>query len=257
MITDNYPLGFKLALHRKDLGIALDEAGRDGSNSRSPGWSPARSDALIAEGFGDEDISALARIGQAPARPHLPTDAVTGSNSNWQHLGRLVEPPAHGVTIGGRQRDHREPVAGGVVVVFRQPLTRPYQDLDVGVPEPPGYLGGVGHRAHDRVGIGAKHEARRHQIGAGRRQFGRPAGDQRELQLVGGNAVNSLDQRCELRCHAPVDLDDVDVAVGVTKNSILNTESSKSSAGISRPAISWIGRPPIPATRWGTRIARS
>ena len=30
MIDDSYPLGFKLALHRKDLGIALDEAARAG-----------------------------------------------------------------------------------------------------------------------------------------------------------------------------------------------------------------------------------
>ena len=30
MIADTYPLGFKVALHRKDLGIALDEAGRAG-----------------------------------------------------------------------------------------------------------------------------------------------------------------------------------------------------------------------------------
>ena len=42
MVRDSYPLGFKLALHRKDLGIALDEAGGPALTSRSPSWSPAR-----------------------------------------------------------------------------------------------------------------------------------------------------------------------------------------------------------------------
>ena len=42
MIRDSYPLGFKLALHRKDLGIALDEAGRAGLDLEISGWSPAR-----------------------------------------------------------------------------------------------------------------------------------------------------------------------------------------------------------------------
>ena len=30
MIGDSYPLGFKAALHRKDVAIALDEAARAG-----------------------------------------------------------------------------------------------------------------------------------------------------------------------------------------------------------------------------------
>tara|TARA_B100001123_G_scaffold448650_1_gene610729 strand:- start:64814 stop:65710 length:897 start_codon:yes stop_codon:yes gene_type:complete len=62
MLTDDYPLGFRLRLHRKDLGIALDTA----RNAKVP--VPIASlvatieDSLIAQGFGDEDMSNLARF---------------------------------------------------------------------------------------------------------------------------------------------------------------------------------------------------
>jgi 3-hydroxyisobutyrate dehydrogenase len=62
MISDSYPLGFKLALHRKDLGIALDEAGRAGLPLDVAQLVSAQEDALMAEGHGDEDVSALARL---------------------------------------------------------------------------------------------------------------------------------------------------------------------------------------------------
>jgi 3-hydroxyisobutyrate dehydrogenase len=62
MITDSYPLGFKLALHRKDLGIALDEAGRAGLPLDVAKLVAAQEDGLMAEGHGDEDVSALARL---------------------------------------------------------------------------------------------------------------------------------------------------------------------------------------------------
>lgn len=58
ILRDEYPLGFRLALHRKDIGIAMDGA---------PGGLPLASlvsqleDELIAAGHGDEDVSALAR----------------------------------------------------------------------------------------------------------------------------------------------------------------------------------------------------
>jgi len=62
MISDSYPLGFKLALHRKDLGIALDEAGRAGLPLDVARLVAAQEDGLMAEGHGDEDVSALARL---------------------------------------------------------------------------------------------------------------------------------------------------------------------------------------------------
>ncbi|HEY8859240.1 MAG TPA: NAD-binding protein, partial [Gaiellales bacterium] len=62
MISDSYPLGFKVALHRKDLGIALDEAGRAGVPMEVAELVVAQEDRLMAEGHGDEDVSALARL---------------------------------------------------------------------------------------------------------------------------------------------------------------------------------------------------
>jgi 3-hydroxyisobutyrate dehydrogenase-like beta-hydroxyacid dehydrogenase len=62
MIADTYPLGFKVALHRKDLGIALDEAGRAGLPLAVSTLVAAQEDALVGEGHGDEDVSALARL---------------------------------------------------------------------------------------------------------------------------------------------------------------------------------------------------
>jgi 3-hydroxyisobutyrate dehydrogenase len=62
MISDTYPLGFKLALHRKDLGIALDEAARAAVPMDVAALVAAQEDALMARGHGDEDVSAVARI---------------------------------------------------------------------------------------------------------------------------------------------------------------------------------------------------
>jgi 3-hydroxyisobutyrate dehydrogenase len=62
MISDSYPLGFKLALHRKDLGIALDEAKRAGVPMDVAALVAAQEDALMHRGHGDEDMSAVARI---------------------------------------------------------------------------------------------------------------------------------------------------------------------------------------------------
>jgi 3-hydroxyisobutyrate dehydrogenase-like beta-hydroxyacid dehydrogenase len=62
MIADTYPLGFKLALHRKDLGIALDEAERAGVPMDVAARVATQEDGLMDSGFGDEDVSAVARI---------------------------------------------------------------------------------------------------------------------------------------------------------------------------------------------------
>ena len=61
MIQDDYPLGFKLALHRKDLAIALALARETGANLPIATLAAAFEDELIADGHGDEDNSALAR----------------------------------------------------------------------------------------------------------------------------------------------------------------------------------------------------
>jgi 3-hydroxyisobutyrate dehydrogenase-like beta-hydroxyacid dehydrogenase len=69
MIDDSYPLGFKVALHRKDLGIALDEARVHGLALELTKAVAAQEDALIRAGHADEDVSALARVakGSVPA----------------------------------------------------------------------------------------------------------------------------------------------------------------------------------------------
>jgi 3-hydroxyisobutyrate dehydrogenase-like beta-hydroxyacid dehydrogenase len=62
MVDDSYPLGFKVSLHRKDVAIALDEAGRLGLDLGVSQVVLAEEDELVGEGHGDEDVSALARI---------------------------------------------------------------------------------------------------------------------------------------------------------------------------------------------------
>lgn len=61
MIADDYPLGFKLALHRKDLGIALEMADRLGVSLPIAELTARLEDGLLEDGHGDEDMSSLAR----------------------------------------------------------------------------------------------------------------------------------------------------------------------------------------------------
>jgi len=61
MIADEYPLGFRMSLHRKDVGIALEMAGGLGLMLPLGMLVAALEDRLIAEGHGDEDMSAIAR----------------------------------------------------------------------------------------------------------------------------------------------------------------------------------------------------
>lgn len=61
MLQQHYPLGFRLALHRKDLTIALEAAAAAGLELPVSQQVAALEDALIARGHGDEDVSALAR----------------------------------------------------------------------------------------------------------------------------------------------------------------------------------------------------
>ena len=61
MIDNDYPLGFKVALHRKDLGIALDLAHQLGAALPVSALAAQLESGLIARGHGDDDISALAR----------------------------------------------------------------------------------------------------------------------------------------------------------------------------------------------------
>ena len=69
MIEDEYPLGFRLALHRKDLGIALEMALGLDLDLPLAALTAALEDGLLAEGHGDEDMSVLARaVGRSVRR---------------------------------------------------------------------------------------------------------------------------------------------------------------------------------------------
>jgi 3-hydroxyisobutyrate dehydrogenase len=61
IIEDEYPLGFRVSLHRKDLRIALQEAGRLGVGLPASELVLRLEDALIDAGEGDLDLSALAK----------------------------------------------------------------------------------------------------------------------------------------------------------------------------------------------------
>jgi len=61
MIANEYPLGFRLALHQKDLAIALDQARTVGAALPVSALAAQIEAALVARGHGDDDNSALAR----------------------------------------------------------------------------------------------------------------------------------------------------------------------------------------------------
>ena len=92
MIDDEYPLGFRLALHRKDLAIALAMAGDSGVMLPAAMLVATLEDRLLSGDHGDEDISVLARaireLAASTATPdgspgpadgaHVPADADRG-----------------------------------------------------------------------------------------------------------------------------------------------------------------------------------
>lgn len=61
MIANDYPLGFRVALHRKDLGIALDLADEVGAALPLAALMAQLESGLIAQGHADDDMSAIAR----------------------------------------------------------------------------------------------------------------------------------------------------------------------------------------------------
>jgi 3-hydroxyisobutyrate dehydrogenase len=65
MIRENYPAGFRVKLHAKDLAICRDMAARFGVSLPVVDSMLAEYAELIARGFGDEDISATHRLKQA------------------------------------------------------------------------------------------------------------------------------------------------------------------------------------------------
>ena len=62
MLDGRYPLGFKLALHHKDLGIALEAADSVQLELPITALVQQQERDLMRQGFGDEDVSALHRL---------------------------------------------------------------------------------------------------------------------------------------------------------------------------------------------------
>ena len=61
MINNEYPLGFRVRLHRKDLVIALEAARELGVTIPMAAYVEQIESGLMAQGYGDEDVSAIAR----------------------------------------------------------------------------------------------------------------------------------------------------------------------------------------------------
>ncbi|MBI4966143.1 MAG: NAD(P)-dependent oxidoreductase [Desulfomonile tiedjei] len=61
MIDNSYPLGFRVRLHQKDLGIALEAAKRLGVTLPVAAMMDQIETGLVTRGYGDEDVSAVAR----------------------------------------------------------------------------------------------------------------------------------------------------------------------------------------------------
>ena len=61
MLANDYPLGFKVALHLKDLGIALAMARETGAVLPVAALAAQLESGLVATGHADDDMSALAR----------------------------------------------------------------------------------------------------------------------------------------------------------------------------------------------------
>ena len=62
VIDERYPLGFRLWMHLKDVRIGLEEAAALGVPMPVTSLVADLEDGLVEAGFGDEDVSALARV---------------------------------------------------------------------------------------------------------------------------------------------------------------------------------------------------
>jgi 3-hydroxyisobutyrate dehydrogenase-like beta-hydroxyacid dehydrogenase len=78
MVAGHFPLGFRLALHRKDLAIALAAAAEVDLELPVCRVVAAMEDGLMAAGHGEDDVSALARWFNAPPAPA--TSDATGAS---------------------------------------------------------------------------------------------------------------------------------------------------------------------------------
>lgn len=62
MVNNTYPLGFRTRLHHKDLRIALEAARDMGATLPASALMDQIENGIIGRGYGDEDMSAIARV---------------------------------------------------------------------------------------------------------------------------------------------------------------------------------------------------
>jgi len=87
MIEGRFPLGFRLALHHKDLQIALEAAAAAGLELPLSARVAAIEAELMAAGHGDEDVSALARW-FAPQPEPVPFPVPSAEAAAWDQRYR-------------------------------------------------------------------------------------------------------------------------------------------------------------------------
>lgn len=87
MIAGRFPLGFRLALHHKDLQIALEAANAAGLELPLSARVAAIEEELMAAGHGDEDVSALARW-FAPQPEPVPFPVTSAEAAAWDQRYR-------------------------------------------------------------------------------------------------------------------------------------------------------------------------
>ncbi len=80
MLSGHFPLGFRLALHHKDLRIALEAAAATGLSLPVSERVAAMEAELMTAGFGDDDVSALARWYE-PAVVSIPATSAAAAST--------------------------------------------------------------------------------------------------------------------------------------------------------------------------------
>jgi 3-hydroxyisobutyrate dehydrogenase-like beta-hydroxyacid dehydrogenase/SAM-dependent methyltransferase len=118
MLAGRFPLGFRLALHHKDLRIALEAAAATGLSLPVSERVAAMEAELMAAGFGDDDVSALARWFEPPPLAAATASAAAAWDQRYRdgqdgwELGTAAPPLAAFL-----REDPRRPLPPGRVLV--------------------------------------------------------------------------------------------------------------------------------------------